>query len=104
MTIPVYTCQSPLPALAPRSPAWYPAGMAGYPWDPSNTKPDNDYVDVPWNSDFKPKLIDHFYQWGEFQPDEFEFKKGALEPDVFYSGLENEIERVNLRLATNWGL
>ena len=31
--------------------------------------------------------------------DKSEFKKGALEPDVFYAGLEEEIERVAKLMA-----
>lgn len=53
---------------------------------------------MPWNTDFKPKLIGKDWKWGEngrHANDDFDFKKGILEPDVFFAGLEDEIERVS---------
>ena len=37
-------------------------------WNPAKRKPDNDRVDLPWNSKFKPKLFGHPHKWGEEKP------------------------------------
>ena len=69
------------------------------PWSAFQRKPDNDRVHVPWNTDFKPILLGKEPKWGEGKPDEYEWKKGILDKDKFFEGLEDEIERVNKKLG-----
>ena len=60
------------------------------PWSAHRQKKDDTFVNNSFNSDFKPTMG---RTTGEIK-DDFEFKKGALEPDVFYADLEDEIARV----------
>ena len=68
----------------------YPAGMKRDLWNPDDVR-----VDMPWNSDFKLTMGVIIKKRGK----DYEFKKGALEPDVFYAGLEDEIARVNKKMG-----
>lgn len=69
------------------------------PWSAFQRKPDNERVDVPSNTDFKPKLIGEIKEWGEPTEDKYEWDKGILDKDKFFAGLEDEIERVNQNLG-----
>jgi hypothetical protein len=60
------------------------------PWSAHRQKKDDTFVNNSFNSEFKPEMG----RIAKKMDNGHEFKKGALEPDVFYAGLEDEIRRV----------
>jgi len=61
-------------------------------------KPDNDRVELPWNSNFKPKLFGRIREWGEPWY-EHVWKNGMADHLFDWEGIDEEIERVNKKLG-----
>jgi len=67
-------------------------------WSTHIRKPDNDSVDLPWNSDFNPKLFGRIREWDEPYY-EHEWKNGMADHLFEWDVIEDEIERVNRKLG-----
>ena len=59
-------------------------------WNPAQRKPDDTFVDNSLIADFKPTMGVIPMKRGK----DCEFKPGALEADVFFAELEDEIKKV----------
>jgi hypothetical protein len=67
-------------------------------WSAHIRKPDNDRVELHWNSDFKPTISSYIREECE-EPYVHVWKNGIADHLFDWDGIEDEIERVNKKLG-----